>query len=95
MVQFISRKKAMELVRSEPVVFAEIVSRSVGGPSLEVHVMHPVPHGAYEVERDDTGPVSSENVEQLISRIAAARGCRYATIYPAEENWPPPWAAQE
>jgi len=94
MVDFISREQAKDLVRNEPVVFAEVMDKTAGMRSLEVHVMRPSAGGLYEVERDDTGPVASESVEQLVSRIAAARGCRYATIYPAEDRWPPPWADQ-
>jgi hypothetical protein len=36
--------------------------------------------------------VAGETVDELVARIAAARGVRYATIYPAEDSWPPPWA---
>jgi hypothetical protein len=94
MVDFISPERAKDLVRTEPVVFAEVMDKSKSARSLEVHVMRPTAGGVYEVERDDTGPVASESVEQLVARIAAARSCRYATIYPAEDRWPPPWADQ-
>lgn len=33
-------------------------------------------------------------VHALVARIAAAHGARYATIYPAEDRRPPPWAAR-
>ena len=92
MVEFVSRERATELVRSEPVVFAEIMGEATGAPSLEVHVMRPTRRGLHEVERDATGPVPGETVPELVARIAAARGARYATIYPAEDRWPPPWA---
>lgn len=94
MVDFIPKDRAKDLVRSEPVVFAEVMDKTSGAHSLEVHVMRPTTGGVYEVERDDTGPLASETIEQLVARIAAARGCRYATIYPAEDRWPPPWADQ-
>jgi hypothetical protein len=92
MVDFVNRERAKELVRREPVVFAEIMGEVMGAPSLEVHVMRPTATGLHEVERDDTGPVAGETVDELVARIAAARGVRYATIYPAEDSWPPPWA---
>jgi hypothetical protein len=92
-VDFIDRERAKEHVRTEPVVFAEVMSEGMGEQSLEVHVMRPTVDGLYEVERDDTGPVAGETVQALVARIAAAQRCRYATIYPAEDRWPPPWAS--
>jgi hypothetical protein len=89
MVEFITPERAKDLVRGEPVVFAEVMS---GEPSLEVHVMRPAGDCLYEMERDDTGPVPGESVDALVARIAEAHGCRYATIYPAEDGWPPAWA---
>lgn len=61
MVDFITPERARDMVRAEPVVFAEIMSEAAAEPSLEVHV----------------------------ARIAAAHGWRYATLYPAEDGWPP------
>jgi hypothetical protein len=92
MVDFVSRERAKELVRSEPVVFAEVMGEATGAQSLEVHVMRPTAAGLHEVERDDTGPLPGEAAREHVARIAAARGVRYATIYPAEDRWPPPWA---
>lgn len=92
-LDFVNHERAKELVRKEPVVFAEIMGEGMGEQSLEVHVMRPGADGLYEVERDDTGPVPGETVQALVARIAAAHRCRYATIYPAEDHWPPPWAS--
>jgi hypothetical protein len=89
---FVDPERAKDLVRSEPVVFAEIVGRAGSDPCLEVHVLRRVGRSLYEIERDDTGPVPGETVEALIARIAAVHGCRYATLYEAEDRWPPPWA---
>lgn len=91
-VEYVDRERAKHLVRAEPVVFAEVMGEGMGEQSLEVHVMRPTADGLYEVERDDTGPVPGEAVRTLVTRIAAAHRCRYATIYPAEDRWPPPWA---
>lgn len=91
-LDFVDRERAKELVRKEPVVFAEIMGEGMGEQSLEVHVMRPGADGIYEVERDDTGPIPGETVQALVARIAAAHRCRYATIYPAEDCWPPQWA---
>ncbi len=93
MLLFIDPERAKELVRTEPVVFAEVMAQATAGWTLEVHVMRPTRHGLYEVERDDTGPVAGESVQALVARIALAHGCRYATVYPAEDRWPPPWAS--
>jgi hypothetical protein len=92
-LDFVDRERAKDLVRTEPVVFAEIMGEGMGEQSLEVHVMRPGAGGLYEVERDDTGPIPGETVQALVARIAAAHRCRYATIYPAEDRWPPPWAS--
>ena len=94
MVEFISPERAKDLVRKELVVFAEVMGEAKAQLALEVHVMRPTGEGCYEVERDDTGPVPGETVHALVARIAAAHGSRYATIYPAEDRWPPPWAAK-
>ena len=91
-VMFIDPEQAKRLVRDEPVVFAEIVGRTNGESSLEVHVLRRSGQSLYEVERDDTGAVPGETVEALVARIAAAHRCRYATVYPAEDQWPPSWA---
>jgi hypothetical protein len=91
-VHFVDPDCAKVLVRSEPVVFAEVMAGAAPAQALEVHVMCPTSKGLYEVERDDTGPVSSETVHALVERIALAHRCRYATICPAEERWPPAWA---
>lgn len=92
MVTFVTWQQAKQLVLREPVVFAEIVDRSDGEQSLEVHVMSPVGHNLHELERDDTGPVPGESVLELVSRIADERRVRYAAISGAEEQWPPSWA---
>jgi hypothetical protein len=92
MVDFVTPRQAKLLVLHEPVVFAEVVAEGVVEKALEVHVMRPAPGGLYEEERDDTGPVPGETVQARVARIAAAHGCRYATICPAEDRWPPPWA---
>jgi len=91
-LDFVDRERAKDLVLKEPVVFAEIMGEGMGEQSLEVHVMCPDVDGPYEAQRDDTGPVPGETVQALVARIAAAHRCRYATIYPAEDRWPPPWA---
>jgi hypothetical protein len=75
------------------VVFAEIMGEGMDQKALEVHVMRPSRDGAYEEERDDTGPVAGESVQGLVARIAAAHGCRYATICRAEDRWPPAWTS--
>lgn len=93
MVTFVELARAKELVRKETVVFAEVMDEARAPHSLEVHVMRPGREGLYEVERDDTGPVPGENVRGLVERVAMAHGSRYATIYPAEERWPPSWAS--
>ena len=56
-----------ELVRHEPVVFAEVMTEGRREPSLEVHVMSPVRGGLHELERDDTGPVPGEKVRELVA----------------------------
>ncbi len=38
-LDFVDRERAKELVRKEPVVFAEIMGEGTGEQSLEVHVM--------------------------------------------------------
>jgi hypothetical protein len=91
-ISFVDAERAKNLVRSEPVVFAEIVCQAGGERSLEVHVLRRAGPGLHEVERDDTGPMPNETVEAFVAKIAAAHGCRYATIYPAEDRWPPAWA---
>lgn len=88
-VSFVEPERAKQLVRSEPVVFAEIVGKADGAFSLEVHVMRRAGRSLYEIERDDTGLVPGETVHALVARIAAAHGCRYATVFPAEDRWPP------
>ena len=93
MVEIIDPERAKDLVRTEPVVFAEIMGEGMGKQALEVHVMRPDGRGLYEEERDDTGPVPGESVTALVARIAAEHRCRYATVYPAEDRWPPAWAA--
>lgn len=93
-VDFVPAERARTLVRVEPVVFAEIMGEGIDQKALEVHVMRPGRDGAYEEERDDTGPVAGENVQGLVARIAAAHGCRYATICLAEDRWPPAWASE-
>jgi hypothetical protein len=91
-VAFVAPERAKDLVRGEPVVFAEIVGDGGDESSLEVHVLRRAGHYIYEIERDDTGPIPGETVQALVARIAAAHHCRYATIYPAEDRWPPCWA---
>jgi hypothetical protein len=46
MVDFVNRERAKELVRREPVVFAEIMGEVMGAPSLEVRATTPVPSPA-------------------------------------------------
>jgi hypothetical protein len=46
----------------------------------------------HEIERDDTGLVSLEDIQDVVARIAASRNVRYAAIRRAEDRWPPPWA---
>lgn len=92
MVNFVSFERAKELVRHEPVVFAEIMSERPDAESLELHVMYRYGVRLHEAERDDTGPVPKGSVRDVVARVAAARDVRYATIYQAEEQWPPPWA---
>ena len=91
-VAFVDPESAKDLVRGEPVVFAEIVGQGSDERSLEVHVLRRAGHYIYEVERDDTGPIPVETVHALVARIAAVHHCRYATICPAEDRWPPAWA---
>jgi hypothetical protein len=57
LVGLVDPERAKELVRREPVVFAEIMSEGTGEQVLELHVMRPSGNGLYEEERDDTGPV--------------------------------------
>lgn len=92
-VSFVDVERAKVLMRSEPVVFAEVLSEANGQRNLEVHVMRRVGQALYEVERDDTGPMSGETVKAVVTQIAASHGCRYATIYRLEDRWPPAWAA--
>ena len=92
-IQFVDPESAKRLARHETVVFAELLGPPLDERALEVHVMRPCGGGLYEVERDDTGLVSADRAYALVARIAAAHRCRYATIYPAEERWPPPWAS--
>ena len=93
MVHFVDPESAKSLARHETVVFAELMDGAEDERPLEVHVMRPTGYGLYEVERDDTGPLTRERARALIARIAAEHNCRYATIYPAENRWPPPWAS--
>lgn len=88
---FVDPERARRLVRTQPVVFAEIMGEASGTQTLEVHVMRPAAGGIHEVERDDTGPVTGEKAQIIVAQIAAAHNCRYATIYPAETRWPPSW----
>ena len=85
MVVFVHPEKARNLVRSEPVVFAEIVGKPSGERSLEVHVLRRSGQAVHEVERNDTGPMPRETMKAIVCQIAAAHGCRYATLYAAEE----------
>jgi hypothetical protein len=93
MVHFVDPESAKSLALHETVVFAELMGGAEDEWPLEVHVMRPTGNGLYEVERDDTGPLTPERARALIARIAAEQNCRYATIYPAENRWPPPWAS--
>jgi len=92
MVDFIGWQKAEELARTEPVVFVEIMGEAPGARSLEVHVMSPGGVHLHEFERDDTGLVPLEDIQEVVGRIAASRKVRYAAICRAEDRWPPPWA---
>lgn len=92
MVGFVGWQKAQELARAEPVIFVEILGEAPGARSLEVHVMSPSGVHLYELERDDTGLVPLEDIEEVVARIAASRNVRYATIRRAEDRWPPSWA---
>lgn len=92
MVHFVDPESAKSLARHETVVFAELMDGAEDERPLEVHVMRPTGVGLYEVERDDTGPLTRERARALIARIAGEHNCRYATLYPAENRWPPPWA---
>ena len=92
MVHFVGWQKAKELARTEPVIFVEIMGEAPGGRSLEVHVMSPSGVHLHELERDDTGLVSLEDIQGVVDRIAASRNVRYAAIGRAEDRWPPPWA---
>lgn len=94
MVHFVDPESAKLLARRETVVFAEVMKGPLAERPLEVHVMRPTTDGLYEVERDDTGYVTPERARSLVARIAGEHGCRYATIYPAEDRWPPPWASR-
>ncbi len=93
MVDFVPPEEARALARVEPVVFAEIMAEGRDDKALEVHVLRPSGDGLYEQERADTGPVAGETVHALVARIAALHGCRYASIGPAEDRWPPAWAS--
>jgi hypothetical protein len=92
MVDFIGWQKAMELAHAEPVIFVEIMGEAPGARSLEVHVMSPSGVHLHELERDDTGLVPLEDIQDVVARIAASRNVRYAAIRRAEDRWPPPWA---
>ncbi len=92
MIEFVSRERAIELVGTEPVVFAEVVAGTDDARSLEVHVMRPTGGGLHEVVRDDTGPLPDETVREHVTRIVETHGARYAVLYPGEEKWPPTWA---
>lgn len=89
MVEFISWEEAMERVRHEPVLFAEVMSEDRDTLSLELHVMHPGSRGAVEFERDDTGGIPIRQVHDVLRRIAADNDVRYAAIHRAEKQWPP------
>ena len=91
MVSFVSWREAKARVREEPVVFAEVVSDAPECKKLEIHVMYPTSRGLHEAERDDTGCIPGEEVQDLVARIATARNVRYATIRGAEDHWPPEW----
>lgn len=92
MVEFIGWQRAEELARTEPVIFVEIMGEAPGARSLEVHVMSPNGRHLHELERDDTGLVALEDIQEVVGRIAASRNVRYAAIGRAEDRWPPPWA---
>ena len=94
MVTYISWKDAQARVRHEPVIFAEVVSHDRHGQKLEIHVMVPTSRGVHEAERDDTGRIPGEKVDEVIGRIAAAHKVRYAVIRGAEDHWPPDWVVQ-
>jgi hypothetical protein len=89
-VKIVSYERARDLVRQEPVLFAEIVGEAPDAQSLELHVMQRSGTALYEAERTDTGPVPKDSVHGLVSEVAAARHVRYAAIYRAGEHWPPP-----
>ena len=92
MVDFISWEKAKELAHAEPVAFVEIMGEAPGARSLEVHIMSQSGVHLHEIERDDTGLVSLEDIQDVVARIAASRNVRYAAIRRAEDRWPPLWA---
>lgn len=92
MVNFIGWQRAQELARVEPVIFVEIMGEASGARSLEVHVMSPSGKHLHELERNDTGLVALEDIQDVVARIAASRNVRYAAIRRAEDRWPPPWA---
>jgi hypothetical protein len=92
MVTYISWDNAKLRAREEPVIFAEVMSHGPQGQEIEIHVMRPTRHGLHEVERDDPGRMSGEDVDAAIARIAAAHGVRYAAIRGAEDHWPPDWS---
>lgn len=92
MVNFVGWQKAQELARVEPVIFVEIMGEAPGARSLEVHVMSPSGKRLHELERDDTGLVSLDDIEAVVAGIAASHNVRYASIRRAEDRWPPPWA---
>ena len=94
MVNYISWKEAQARVQHEPVIFAEVLSHHREGQKLEVHVMAPTSRGVHELERADTGRLPGEKVDELIARIAAEHGVRYATIRRAEDHWPPDWVVR-
>ena len=60
MVDFVTWREAKELVRREPVLFAEIMTQTPETQSLEIHVMTPTGAGLHELERDDTGAMPGE-----------------------------------
>jgi hypothetical protein len=39
--------------------------------------------------------VAGQDVREVVADVAAEHGARYATIYPAEDDWPPPWAEKK
>ncbi|HYG85823.1 MAG TPA: hypothetical protein VD978_06160 [Azospirillum sp.] len=89
MVQFVSYEKAIAISRREPVVFAEVFADNDRYCSLEVHVEVPHEGRMREVERNDTGPISHDEVQALVVRTANRYQANFATICAAQANWPP------